>query len=479
MIIQRTNIKQTFFNLSKVLNYLYFGIIGKSIFQKNKFPFYKEYFYHKEIPFPSKICKAPFNNLYFQADGQISACCYNRIIATEYSKQKEIKEIWNSEKRNNLRKAIINFDLTNGCHQCHDILATSSFSNVLANTFDKLPVNKHFPTSMEFELSKRCNLECVMCSDKLSRFMLDTESENDMIYDSAFLDQLKPFIPHLKQAKFIGGEPFVIDIYYKIWELIISMNPNCRIGIQTNGTVLNSKIKTILEKGKFNIGISIDSVNKETYESIRKRAKFDVVMKNLEYFQDYCHRKRTGFGISTCYMQQNWKEIPDIIEFCNKRNIPIYFNRVISPYSASLKYMTYNELHTVYQFFCRYKSDTFSLIARKNKEQFSGIINQVFSWKEQVKKDETILGAINSLSLPEIENKIIEKFDAVNFQQLNSDKEKVVLRIKRLFNKYQNNSNYKKIIYRIYLIEPIKLAKVLADFSEDQMNEKLSHMLDL
>ena len=52
-------------------------------------------------------------------------------------------------------------------------------------------------------------------------------------YDAAFVKQLEEFIPHLEEVKFYGGEPFLIEIYYEIWEKIMELNPKVRISVQT------------------------------------------------------------------------------------------------------------------------------------------------------------------------------------------------------------------------------------------------------
>ena len=65
-------------------------------------------------------------------------------------------------------------------------------------------------------------------------------------YDDDFITQLEEFIPHLEQAFFVGGEPFMIEIYFKIWEKIVETNPSCMISVQTNGTILNQKVKALL-----------------------------------------------------------------------------------------------------------------------------------------------------------------------------------------------------------------------------------------
>ncbi len=95
--------------------------------------------------------------------------------------------------------------------------------------------------------------------------------------DSLPVDQLEEFIPHLKEAKFLGGEPFLIDIYYKIWDKIIELNPSVKITITTNGTVFNKRVQEILEKLDCNIIMSIDAFNKTTYESIRIQGDYEKI----------------------------------------------------------------------------------------------------------------------------------------------------------------------------------------------------------
>ena len=39
-------------------------------------------------------------------------------------------------------------------------------------------------------------------------------------YDKDFVKQIREFLPFLREARFIGGEPFLINLYYDIWEAI-------------------------------------------------------------------------------------------------------------------------------------------------------------------------------------------------------------------------------------------------------------------
>ena len=73
------------------------------------------------------------------------------------------------------------------------------------------------------------------------------------------------------------------------------INPSVKISVTSNSTVLNDRIKKILEKLRFNFTISIDSVNKETYEKIRKNASFEETFYNFDYYLEYTKRKKTFF----------------------------------------------------------------------------------------------------------------------------------------------------------------------------------------
>ena len=113
------------------------------------------------------------------------------------------------------------------------------------------------------------NLECIMCYGNFSSSIRKNREKlpsTPTVYDEKFLESLDPIIPDLKYVKFLGGEPFLINIYYEVWERIIECNPNCLIDVQTNGTILNDRVKDILERGNFRIGVSLDSLKKETYE---------------------------------------------------------------------------------------------------------------------------------------------------------------------------------------------------------------------
>ena len=123
---------------------------------------------------------------------------------------------------------------------------------------------------MEFEMSNQCNLECIMCNGYVSSSIRQNRDKLPPVhspYDEKFVTQLRPFIPHLREAKFFGGEPFLIPLYFKMWDAMMEINPSINIFVITNGTVLTDKVKTLLSLGNFELAVSIDSIRKDRYEA--------------------------------------------------------------------------------------------------------------------------------------------------------------------------------------------------------------------
>ena len=330
-----------------------------------------------------RICYAPYTSLRFSQSGNIISCCYNRGYILGKYPENTIKEVWNSKELKKLKKNLKknNFDL--GCDICKDRILNKTFTFTGALHYDYLHhyYKSKYPAMLDFEISNTCNLECVMCTGENSS-SIRTNRENlsclSPIYDNNFIKQLEEFIPHIKEARFSGGEPFLIKMYYEIWELIIRLNPKAKITILTNSTILNEKIKDLLDKGNFTIAVSIDSFTKSTYEKIRQNASFDSVVENMKYFYEYSIKHNNPFFINLCPMPYNWKEIPEIIKICNSKNIKLIFHTILFPPKESLWALSSKELVEIANFY-----DSFDFIANSEIEFFN--YSNFLNLKEQIK----------------------------------------------------------------------------------------------
>ena len=294
--------------------------------------------YNRFRPEGSKpiFCYLPFNSLTFSMSGNVYVCNYNKNILLGRYPENTITEIWKSDQALKLRGHMRNNDLEYGCNHCKFYFDKGKFTNLRPLAFDKYhtSTSADFPLVMEFELSNECNLECQMCNGNVSssiRKKRDNLPPLHNPYDAEFVVQLEPYILKLREAKFYGGEPFLIPIYYKIWERLTEVNPSCNIFLITNGTHWNSKIKKLIEDLNLDIAISIDSLQKERLESIRKNANFENLIENIALFNEVLQKKGKTLSLSFTIQQENWQELPTFINYCNEIKASVYISYIDSP----------------------------------------------------------------------------------------------------------------------------------------------------
>jgi len=331
------------------------------------------------------LCNAPFKSMLLANNGRVLACCFNRQAISGTYPQQNLKEIWFGEEAVKLREHIVCNDLSHGCFVCKAQLLNKEYNTVKARMFDHLPESTSgYPVMMEFDLDNTCNLECIMCNADNSSAIRNKSELYDVYnspYGASFLEELEPLIPHLHQVSFAGGEPFLIKLYYDIWEKMISINPQIRINITTNGTVLTEKIKAILESGFFEVSVSLDSIKKETYSEIRKNAHFEKVMENLFYFHDYCKSKGTFFGVWACPLRHNKYEIPDLFNYFGTRDIEVYLHTVWVPPKVTLWNLSPLELNELHAFYDAQELEGDTEVKFKNKQRFKEFISLIKAWE--------------------------------------------------------------------------------------------------
>lgn len=432
-----------------------------------------------------RLCFAPVKNLFFGINGTISSC-YAQSFVLSYGKFPEntITQAWNSKTATNIRAQVENLFLPPACNLCYRQVLEKNFNVTYANVYDQHQSNANFPVSMEFYLDNTCNLECIMCSPENSSLIAKHNGifKNESPYNESFLNELKHFIPHLKHTFFFGGEPFLIPIYYDIWEQIIKINPECSIDITTNGTVLNQKVKTVLESGQFNINISIDSLQKERFESIRKNSIFEKVMHNLEYFHDYCKRKNSNFYISFCPMQQNWEEIPDIVHFANKLNVGLIFNRVWSPSKCAIWSLNPEKIFDIYKYLDKFTITADSDIQHFNILGYNTLKSQIYIWHHDALRFADNLKEVKMHNLLElIESELYNCFHSnkKNLLSIVKTKEQLLTRF-LLINSIIDNCKFSeqemKTFYSNIKMQKSYFINALF-FAENE--ERIEHIIDL
>jgi MoaA/NifB/PqqE/SkfB family radical SAM enzyme len=418
------------------------------------------------------FCYAPSVNMLFSQDGSVRVCCHNTTYIIGRYPEQDLLTIWNGAQAEQLREKMRQYDLSGGCDVCRADFLGGHFEEVRARHFDTLPRNNGFPAMMEFLLTNLCNLECVMCQGTFSSLIRKNREKLPPIhspYDENFMAQLKPFIPHLKEVRFSGsGEAFMVDLNYKIWEMIIEMNPGCLIMVQTNGTILTDRVKQVLEKGNFQIGISLDSLEKKTFEEIRINANFDKVMQNVEFFHQYSVKRRKKFMLSMCVMRQNWQEMPALIRLCDQLGAVATFHKVWYPKEYALYNLPSQEIQHIYQTLSVESFPESNRIEKLNADHYKYFMSVIHKWHEDAPILERRAALSQNLSEEELYpfiHSIIKAYYADNFSKLNAEERvmSAMSKLNMLIDLFENKDDKIRLLRYVCAIPPAEVSVALAD----------------
>ncbi|MCK9612271.1 MAG: radical SAM protein [Bacteroidales bacterium] len=364
-------------------------------------------------------CDAPLNNVYFRIDGFVLMCCSNNEDILGVYPEQSVKELFEGEKRKEISERFRKGEVLGGCSYCYGKLMEGNFQSAIFQAYKDNFKHSNIPASVEFELSNRCNLKCVMCNSLLSDKHEDKSVvSKEIIYDHKFVEQLLPYIPYLKRTNFKGGEPFLIDLYYDIWEEIIRLNKKISVSVTSNGTILNDKVRSVLSRTNFDINISIDSFNKERYEQIRENASYNVFYKNLLYFIEYTKEKNTTFTSCTCLMTNNFQDIPEVFNFADKHQFGIFINYVEYPLHLSLKSLSSKDLADIIRFLNNNVPSAISPEGKKNLILYQSMLKQIHTWMNDKRK---------------LEEKGLDKQNITNFE---NSVQMLIERTEKYYNSY-------------------------------------------
>jgi cyclic pyranopterin phosphate synthase len=141
----------------------------------------------------------------------------------------------------------------------------------------------------------------------------------------------------------VGGEPFVQKDTYKLLDEVSAVNTACEWSFVTNGQwVWSDYVQSRLDKiNKIHINMSLDSVNPTTYALLRKKGRLQKSLENLRAWQTYQKFKNLDgemtLQVSFLISKINWREIPEIKNFCTENNLNPFFQFLQHPLPLSIK----------------------------------------------------------------------------------------------------------------------------------------------
>ena len=282
-------------------------------------------------------CYAPMASMYLDPHGDVLACCQNTEHPLGNVTRRRLPDIWHGARAEALRHALEGYDLGRGCRFCAWQVDDGHPEAAYLHGFDGLRVEERrpaWPRRLELALSNTCNLECVMCNGEWSsmiRSRREGRAPLPRAYGDEFFEDLRPFLHHLDEARFLGGEPFLAAETLRVMDLMVEEGVEVPCHLTTNGTQWNDRVERILDRLPVSMAVSLDGVTRETIESIRVGASYDRLMENLARYRAYTSERGTSLDLTFCLMRQNWHEFGAYLQFADEWGCRVFVNTVIHP----------------------------------------------------------------------------------------------------------------------------------------------------
>lgn len=195
-----------------------------------------------------------------------------------------------------------------------------------------------------FDITRRCNAKCVYCfTNSINHKDPFLEKEITDAQILKLVDEAQMLaIPSISVG---GGEPFLRDISY----IGNYANGKVKLSITSNGTILSDKILNYMKNSDTKLTISLDAVDQNISEKVRKGINTSKCLKNIKTLTGY-EEILPRISIRSVISIHNFKHIFEVIKFCSEnkiRNLKInstnYFGRakdnadVILPFDDFVK----------------------------------------------------------------------------------------------------------------------------------------------
>lgn len=166
------------------------------------------------------------------------------------------------------------------------------------------------PESVGFELTTKCNLNCVMCYQKEERLL----GKQDLSFGQ--IKKVLDNMPFLKRASLIGSEIFMRPDIFEIFKEF--QRRGIKLYLTTNGTLINKNNIEKLRKFKNTIrgiGFSLDGL-KETHNKIRGGDIFDKVIESINLV-----KKDFNVSVNSVMLENNLNELYDLVKFLSNTGV--------------------------------------------------------------------------------------------------------------------------------------------------------------
>lgn len=285
-------------------------------------------------------CFYPFTSVNIGPGGDVWFCCPEWTTGAAKTRLGNIRdnsigEMWNGDVAIGIRDAMYagsereycrkpGCPILNGEHRIAMDDISAQFRGELfgRTTVERIRVGNPwmtpFPSYVVISNDWRCNLRCVMCSTTGYVAKYGNRDPAVAAITDKLFDELEANVEHLQRIFLSGyGDPFAIRRHLGFLRDATRRGGDVEIELLTNGMLLGPKMwETIAHNRFYTIRVSVDATSEATYRKIRKRGKWQKLLKNLRFIGEL---RRNGdipaFEINMTVMRDNYREVYDFLDF--------------------------------------------------------------------------------------------------------------------------------------------------------------------
>lgn len=287
----------------------------------------------------SVFCIMPWIGINVDTTSQVYPCCeFNRSHSIGTVKKQNLDEIWNSDSMKQIRKSMLSGKSISACQTCY-------FKEQAKQSSMRVNFNRDFSKEIykidqtlddgglpdaeikywDIRYNNLCNLACRSCNPQSSSSwfqvhnslnptnpltvpLLQVADNQDRVFE-----QITKNIDTVTTIYFAGGEPAMIDNFYKILELLIEHRRfDVHLRYNINLSRLSLKNKSLLSLWKqfknVSIGASLDAEhNRASY--LRVGTDWSDIIKNRQLIAEHC--PHVDFWITATTGLINALHVPD------------------------------------------------------------------------------------------------------------------------------------------------------------------------
>lgn len=179
-------------------------------------------------------------------------------------------------------------------------------------------------------ISNSCNLSCAYCYADGGNYGVDSKIMDKTTADAIIGDIVSDDIKQINRLILFGGEPFLnINIFtYFIDKLSKFLNIK-KVETVTNGTILNSRVKSMIEKYQPFLTVSLDGPQL-IHDKLRGKGKHQKTLKFINYLKSINYDKFEIAATYTNVHQKNNIAKSDIFNYLVEMKVKFNINNVFS-----------------------------------------------------------------------------------------------------------------------------------------------------